>query len=196
MGDRREVAARSHDLEVDMPYEIGEVTALEILDYRGRPTLEVTVRLADGAEGVAGVPSGASTGTREAVELRDGDAGRYSGEGVLRAVMDAEGEIGNSVRGRPWTDLRELDEALIALNGTPVKERLGANAVVGVWMAAARAFAAAERRPLYSFLGPEGVEPMLPLPHFNVINGGRHAQNASDFQEFMIAPSVGCTRNL
>ncbi len=168
-----------------MSYQIDSIRALEILDSRGRPTLHVTLGLVGGAIGTAGVPSGASTGTREAVERRDGDQERFEGAGVQRAVMTVEGEIADAVTGRDWESLAELDHALIGLDGTPNKERLGANAIVGVSMAAARAMAAADERPLYEWLAPSGYAPRLPVPHFNVINGGAHAGNLLAFQEFM-----------
>jgi enolase len=170
-----------------MTYRIEHTRALEILDSRGRPTLEVTVRLAGGATGSAGVPSGASTGTREAVELRDGDAARFRGAGVTVAVSHVNAEINDELSGRDWPDLAAVDGALIALDGTNNKSRLGANAIVGVSMATARAIAAADDLPLYRALGG-GTERCMPVPHFNVINGGAHAQNALEFQEFMIAP--------
>jgi enolase len=169
-------------------YWIRSVQAVEILDSRGHPTLEVTVALDDGTAGTAGVPAGASTGTREAVELRDSDPDRYAGLGVQRAVMKVEGEIADAVASRPLKSLAELDDALCSLDGTDDKARLGANGIVGVSMAAARAMAAHDRTPLYRWLGPPEVEPRLPIPHFNVINGGAHAQNPLDFQEFMLAP--------
>jgi enolase len=171
-----------------MTYRIDHTSALEILDSRGRPTLEVTVRLASGATGSAGVPSGASTGTREAVELRDGDQARYRGGGVTTAVDHVNGEINELLSGRDWPHLEALDRALIELDGTETKRRLGANAIVGVSMAAARAMAAADGLPLYQWLAPERMPPRLPVPHFNVVNGGAHAQNRLEFQEFMIAP--------
>lgn len=170
-----------------MSYRFDHVSAFEILDSRSRPTLQVTVRLGDGAVGVAGVPSGASTGTREAVELRDGDPSRYRGEGVTGAVGNVNGEINTSLSGRSWASLAEVDEALIALDGTASKNRLGANAIVGVSMATARAMAVADDVPLYRWLVPGGAA-RLPVPHFNVINGGVHARNRLQFQEFMIAP--------
>jgi len=169
-------------------YTITDVGALEILDSRGRPTLQVTVTLADGITGVAGAPSGASTGSKEAVERRDGDPGRYRGLGVLGAVGSVRVEIAARLRGQRWRDLAEIDAALIELDGTPNKARLGANAIVGVSMACARALAAADGRALWDWLTPAGVTPRLPVPHFNVINGGVHAPNPLDFQEFMIAP--------
>jgi len=169
------------------PRSISELTALEVLDSRGRPTLQVTVTLAGGVTGSAGVPSGASTGSREAVERRDGGS-RYGGLGVLQAAEAVSGEIAASLRSQAWRDLRDIDQCVIDLDGTGTKSRLGANAIVGVSMACARAFARAEGQPLWQWLTPPGVEPRLPVPHFNVINGGVHAPNALDFQEFMIAP--------
>ena len=163
-----------------------EVSALEILDSRGNPTVQVTLVADDGATYVAGVPSGASTGTREAVELRDGDTSRYAGKGVTQAVGHVNDEIAGLLKGRTWSSLAELDAAVIALDGTPTKAHLGANAIVGVSMAAARAFAATT--PLWQSLQPAGVTPRLPVPHFNVLNGGVHAPNDLDFQEFMVAP--------
>jgi enolase len=168
--------------------QISEVGALEILDSRGRPTLQVRVRLSGGVTGTAGVPSGASTGTKEAVERRDRDKSRFGGLGVLGAVDAVNGEIARLLCGRSWQNLAEIDAAMIELDGTAVKERLGANALVGVSMACARALAAARGRELWEWLIPDGVAPRLPVPHFNVINGGVHAPNPLDFQEFMIAP--------
>jgi enolase len=169
-------------------FEVADLSALEILDSRGRPTLAVTVTLADGTSARAGVPSGASTGSREAVELRDGDKARYEGRGVLTAVANVSGEIADLLRGRAWDSLAEADQAMIALDGTANKSRLGANATVGTSMALARALAASAKTPLWQWLAPEGVTPSLPVPHFNVLNGGVHAPNDLDFQEFMIAP--------
>jgi enolase len=171
-----------------MIHRIESLQALEIVDSRGKPTLQVTVRLVGGTTTVAGVPSGASRGTREAVERRDADPERFGGAGVQRAVMTVEGEIADAITGRDWHSLGDLDGALIDLDGTPNKERLGANAIVGVSMAAARAMALAEARPLYAWLAPAGMQPRLPVPHFNVINGGAHAENRLAFQEFMVAP--------
>ena len=167
---------------------IETLTAIEILDSRARPTLAVTVGLPGGVTARAGVPSGASTGSREARELRDGDAARFGGLGVRRAVGHVNGEIAAAVCGRSFTGLAEMDAALIELDGTPDKTRLGANATVGVSMAAARAIALADGRPLWQSLAPPGVTPRLPVPHFNVVNGGAHAPNRLDFQEFMLAP--------
>ncbi|MGA8678871.1 MAG: phosphopyruvate hydratase [Acidimicrobiales bacterium] len=162
--------------------------AVEILDSRSRPTLAVTVTLSDGTTSRAGVPSGASTGSREAVELRDGDPKRYSGLGVITAVSNVKGEIAGALIGRKFADLAELDGALIALDGTETKSRLGANAIVGVSMAVARADAVSSGRSLWRALSPADVTPRLPVPHFNVVNGGAHAPNELEFQEFMIAP--------
>jgi len=171
-----------------MAYMISDVHALEILDSRGRPTLEVSLQLASGPLATAGVPSGASTGTREAVELRDGDPKRFKGAGVTKAVGNVNGEIRELLTGRSWKSLGELDEAVIELDGTENKSRLGANATVGVSMAAARAMALADDKPLYRWLAPDESLLRLPVPHFNVINGGAHAQNELEFQEFMLAP--------
>ncbi|MGV8977816.1 MAG: phosphopyruvate hydratase [Cellulomonas sp.] len=170
----------------DTTFSVTGLSALEILDSRGNPTLRVDVELASGDTGRAGVPSGASTGSREAVELRDGDKARYGGKGVLTAVANVNGELADLTKSRAWGSVEELDQAMIAADGTPTKARLGANAIVGVSMAVARA--AAGRTPLFEFLQPSGVAPRLPVPHFNVLNGGAHAPNSLDFQEFMIAP--------
>jgi enolase len=169
-------------------FDVADLSALEILDSRGRPTLAVTVRLADGTTARAGVPSGASTGSREAVERRDGDPARYGGKGVLGAVSAVNVDLAGLLRGRSWASLAEADQAMIDLDGTPNKARLGANAIVGVSMALARALAASESTPLWRWLAPDGVVPCLPVPHFNVLNGGVHAPNELDFQEFMVAP--------
>ncbi len=169
-------------------FEVVDLSALEILDSRGRPTLAVSVRLADGTTARAGVPSGASTGSREAVERRDGDPARYEGRGVLGAVASVNGELADLLRGRPWASLAEVDQAMIDLDGTENKSRLGANATVGTSMALARALAASAGIPLWRWLTPEGVIASLPVPHFNVLNGGVHAPNELDFQEFMVAP--------
>ena len=168
--------------------EVKDISAFEILDSRGQPTISVVLELTSGAVGKSGVPSGASTGTKEAVELRDGDPARYGGRGVLCAVDHINGKIAEHLRGRDFASLADFDEALLKLDGTANKERLGANAVIGVSMAAAQAFAKGEGRSLWRSLTPSDVEPRLPVPHFNIINGGAHAPNALDFQEFMIAP--------
>lgn len=171
-----------------MGVAVRDLQAMEILDSRSRPTLSVTLTTADGARFRAGVPSGASTGSREAVERRDGDLARYGGHGVLGAVASINGEMADALRGRSFPRLEALDGALIALDGTEDKSRLGANAIVGVSMAAARAFAAASGTSLWkSFEGAAGP-PCLPVPHFNIVNGGVHAENALDFQEFMVVP--------
>ena len=169
-------------------FDVADLSALEILDSRGRPTLAVTVRLPDGTTAGARVPSGASTGSREAVERRDGDPARYEGKGVLGAVAAVNTEIAGLLRGRSWASLADADQAMIALDGTANKSRLGANATVGVSMALARALADSAGVPLWQWLTPDGVTSSLPVPHFNVLNGGVHAPNELDFQEFMIAP--------
>ncbi|MCT4357031.1 phosphopyruvate hydratase [Streptomyces sp. Je 1-79] len=166
---------------------IETVTARRIIDSRGNPTVEVDVVLTDGSLGRAAVPSGASTGAREAVELRDGDSARWHGKGVDRAVAHVNGEIAASARGRDAADQAGLDAALVALDGTATKSRLGANAILGVSLAAAKAAATAHRQPLYRYLGGADAH-LLPLPMMNIVNGGAHADNPLDFQEFMIAP--------
>jgi enolase len=171
-----------------MSISVASVHAVEILDSRGRPTLSVTMRTLDGSAHRAGVPSGASTGAGEAVELRDGDPARYDGKGTRSAVGNVNDPINDRLSGQSFTDLSELDRTLIDLDGTPNKSTLGANAIVGVSMAAARAFAAAQGLPLWRYLTPVGVTPAVPVPHFNVVNGGAHAPNSLDFQEFMLAP--------
>jgi enolase len=164
------------------------MSAIEILDSRGRPTLRVRATLSDGRSVRSGVPSGASTGSCEAVELRDHDQNRYSGLGVQQAVTHVNGPIADAVTGRSFASLEQVDDALRGLDGTADKSRLGANALVGASMAAAQAFALESGQPLWRWLTPDGVIPRLPVPHFNVVNGGVHAPNALDFQEFMIAP--------
>jgi enolase len=170
-----------------MAIEFSSIRALEILDSRGRPTLSVQATLSDGRQVRSGVPSGASTGSREAVELRDHDD-RYGGLGVLRAVAGVNGPIAQELMRRRFSSLEDVDQTLRQLDGTPDKSLLGANAIVGVSMAAAQAFALETGKPLWQYLLPDGVTPRLPVPHFNVINGGAHATNNLDFQEFMIAP--------
>jgi enolase len=169
--------------------KITKVQAREILDSRGNPTVEVDVTLDGGATGRAAVPSGASTGEREALELRDGDTSRYGGKGVRKAVANANGEIAKAVCGRDL-DQRRLDATMIALDGTPTKSRLGANALLGVSMAALRAEATSKRLPLYrqvaALYGNE--EYTLPVPMMNILNGGAHADSSVDFQEFMVMP--------
>ena len=164
----------------------------EVLDSRGNPTVEVDVRLSGGAFGRAIVPSGASTGAHEAVELRDGDKARYGGKGVLHAVAAVNGEISGLLLGRDALDQAGLDRALIELDGTPNKSRLGANALLGASLAVAHAAAAAQGLPLYRYLGGPAA-PILPVPLVNILNGGKHAVNSTDFQEFMIAPLGAAT---
>ncbi|NLA67066.1 MAG: phosphopyruvate hydratase, partial [Gammaproteobacteria bacterium] len=166
---------------------IARIHAREILDSRGNPTLEAEVTLADGAFGRAMVPSGASTGTREAVELRDGDKTRYLGKGVTRAVANVNGAIAEALQGFDAADQAGLDKRLIDLDGTDNKGRLGANALLGVSMAAAHAVAASRRIPLWQLLAGDR-SPVLPVPMMNIINGGAHADNNVDLQEFMVLP--------
>jgi enolase len=166
---------------------IVRITGREILDSRGNPTVEADVHLADGSMGRAAVPSGASTGEHEAVELRDGDTTRYLGRGTQSAVSHVNGEIAESLHGKDATAQVEIDRLMIELDGTPNKGRLGANAILAVSMAAARAAAASEHTPLYRYLGGAGAR-VLPVPMMNVLNGGAHADNSVDVQEFMIAP--------
>ncbi|MEU6479207.1 phosphopyruvate hydratase [Streptomyces sp. NPDC047017] len=172
-----------------MTLQIAQLHAVEILDSRARPTLAVTLTTADGTRARAGVPSGASTGTREAVELRDGDQARYHGQGVLDAAGNVDGEIARALSGRAFASAADIDRALIELDGTDTKERLGANAVIGVSLAAWRAEAVLAGQELWQHLARvAGTTPRLPVPHFNVVNGGVHAPNDLDFQEFMLAP--------
>jgi enolase len=166
--------------------KIENVHARQILDSRGNPTVEVELRLRSGSTGRAAVPSGASTGEYEATELRDGGSA-YGGKAVTQAVANVNGEIAEAVTDLDAFDQKGLDEALIALDGTPNKSRLGANAILGVSLAAAHAAAAEEGLPLYRYLGGEGAH-VLPVPMMNVLNGGAHADNKVDFQEFMIVP--------
>lgn len=167
--------------------QIENIHAREILDSRGNPTIEVDVSLSDGSTGRAAVPSGASTGEREALELRDGDPRRYQGKGVTRAVANANGEIARALKGQDAARQETIDRLLIDLDGTPNKGRLGANAILGVSMATARAAAASAGRPLYRHL-TDRESYSLPIPTVNVLNGGAHAANALDFQEFMLVP--------
>ena len=166
--------------------QITNVRGREVLDSRGNPTVQADVQLADGSVGTATVPSGASTGEREAVELRDGGE-RYLGRGVLKAVGAVNGEIRECLAGRSVFDQRDLDRAMIELDGTPNKSRLGANAILAASLAAARAAAQSLRLPLYRYLGGSNAH-ILPFPGMNVVNGGAHADNPLDFQEFMIMP--------
>jgi len=166
--------------------QIEGVRALEILDSRGNPTLEVTVYLSDGSVGRAAVPSGASTGTHEVAELRDGDKSRYGGKGVLKAVANVNGELAKRVIGLDPYDQAGLDEAMIALDGTPNKGRLGANAILGVSLATAKAAAASLGQPLYRYLGGANAR-TLPVPMLNILNGGKHTNwQSTDAQEFMV----------
>jgi enolase len=167
---------------------IVDVHGRQILDSRGNPTVEVEIRLASGAFGRAAVPSGASTGEHEAVELRDGDAAMFLGKGVLKAVAGVNGEIASAVKGLDPADQAALDRVLIDLDGTSGKSRLGANAVLGCSLAAAKAAASEASVPLYRWLGGEGAR-TLPVPLMNVINGGAHADNRLDVQEFMVVPA-------
>ncbi|MDF2115718.1 phosphopyruvate hydratase [Roseiarcaceae bacterium H3SJ34-1] len=164
-----------------------DVTAREILDSRGNPTIEVEVVLEDGSFGRAGVPSGASTGAHEAVELRDGDKSRYGGKGVLTAVENVNRTIFDAITGLDAEDQVSIDEALLALDGTPNKAKLGANAILGVSLAVAKAAAETCSQPLYRYVGGTSAR-VLPVPMMNIINGGAHADNPIDFQEFMILP--------
>jgi len=163
------------------------VRGREILDSRGNPTVEVDITLASGAFGRAAVPSGASTGEREALELRDGDKKRYLGKGVLKAVANVNGELAKAVT-RGEFDQSTLDKAMIDLDGTPTKSRLGANAILGVSMAAAHAAAAEAKKPLYAHLSEGSGERLLPVPMMNILNGGAHADSNVDVQEFMVMP--------
>ena len=170
--------------------KIAGVHGREILDSRGNPTIEVDVMLDGGAFGRAGVPSGASTGEREALELRDGDKSRYLGKGVRKAVANVNGAIAGAITGKEFTQ-RTLDEAMIALDGTPAKSRLGANAILAVSMAAMKADAAQQRKPLYAHiaaLAGNATGYVLPVPMMNILNGGAHADSNVDFQEFMVMP--------
>jgi enolase len=178
---------RNRRLETAMSPRIDALRAMEILDSRGNPTLKVCIRLDNGVEASASVPSGASTGAHEAAELRDGDPRRYGGKGVLKAVANVNDVIGPALRGTDVTQQASIDAAMIELDGTPTKARLGANAILGVSQACARAAALARHVPLYASLGGATAS-RLPMPMFNVINGGKHADSGLDIQEFMIVP--------
>jgi enolase len=172
---------------------ITQVHAREILDSRGNPTLEADVTLSDGSVGRAAVPSGASTGSREAVELRDGDKARYLGKGVKNAVANVNGVIAQALKGFDAADQKGLDAKLIAIDGSPNKNHLGANALLGVSLAAAHAVAASRKQPLWQYLAalspqPSALGPALPVPMMNIVNGGAHADNNVDMQEFMVLP--------
>ena len=166
---------------------IVKITAQEVLDSRGNPTVEAVVVLDDGTTASAIVPSGASTGEKEAVELRDGDPKRYGGKGVLQAIANVNRTLAPAIVGMEVTEQRHIDQRLLELDGTPNKSKLGANAVLAVSLAVARAAANSLRLPLHRYLGGSNAS-LLPVPCMNVINGGRHADNTMDFQEFMIAP--------
>ena len=175
-----------------MSLKIRSVAAREILDSRGTPTVEVDVVLADGSQGRAAVPSGASTGTHEALELRDTAEKRYGGKGVRRAVANVQGPIAKALKGFDASKQAALDRRLCELDGTPNKARLGANAILGVSLAAAHAVAASRHLPLYQSLGGSKAT-LLPIPLMNIVNGGAHADNTLDIQEFMIVP-IGAPR--
>ena len=170
-----------------MSAKIKSIRSREILDSRGNPTVEVDVILEDGSFGRAAVPSGASTGEHEAVELRDGDKSRYLGKGVTKAVGNVNGEIASKIIGVDAQEQEILDKALINLDGTENKSRLGANAILGVSLAACKAAAASKKLPLYKYMGGEKAN-ILPIPMMNILNGGSHADNNVDLQEFMIMP--------
>ena len=167
--------------------KVVKIVGREILDSRGNPTVEADVWLEDGSMGRAAVPSGASTGEHEAVELRDGDKSRYQGKGTQKAAGHINKEIASAVKGMESTDQKGIDRKMIDLDGTPNKGRLGANAVLAVSMAVARASALSQKKPLYRFLGGDSAS-LLPVPMMNILNGGAHADNSVDFQEFMIVP--------
>ena len=174
-----------------MSTKITRVHARQIIDSRGNPTVEAEVLLVGGALGRAAVPSGASTGEHEALEMRDGDKARYGGTGVLQAVTNVNTEIAKAISGLDATDQRALDHKMISLDGTATKSRLGANAILAVSMAAARAGAAAQKEPLYKYLSRQSTDNsanLLPVPMMNILNGGAHADSSVDFQEFMVMP--------
>ena len=174
-----------------MSTKITRVHARQVLDSRGNPTVEADVLLESGAFGRAAVPSGASTGEHEALELRDGDKPKYLGKGVLKAVANVNAEIAKAVSGAEAADQRALDHKMITLDGTPTKSRLGANAVLAVSMATARAAAVAVKQPLYKYLSRYSTDSsanLLPVPMMNILNGGAHADSSVDFQEFMVMP--------
>ena len=175
-----------------MSTKITRVHARQVIDSRGNPTVEADVVLDSGARGRAAVPSGASTGEHEALELRDGDKGKYLGKGVLKAVANVNGEIAKAVAGADAADQQALDQKMISLDGTPTKSRLGANAILAVSMAAARAAATELKQPLYKYLARYSTDSsanLLPVPMMNILNGGAHADNSVDFQEFMVMPT-------
>ena len=174
--------------------KIAAINAVEILDSRGNPTVRVQLALDNGIAVSASVPSGASTGENEAVELRDHDKSRYGGKGVLKAVANVTGVIGTKLIGLEPNRQAEIDQLMIDLDGTPNKAKLGANAILGVSMAAARAAAVDAGLPLYAYLGGRSAK-RLPVPMMNILNGGKHADNSVDFQEFMVMP-VGAPSSL
>jgi enolase len=176
--------SRKKGLSMD---KIAKCHAIEILDSRGNPTLRVTVTTESGFTGIASVPSGASTGEHEAVELRDGDSSRFGGLGVKKAVANVNGPLNDELKGKSIFDQRGIDHAMIRLDGSDNKKNLGANAILGISMAVAKAAAATKKLPLYKYIGGEKAR-LLPCPMMNVINGGAHANNGLDFQEFMIRP--------
>ncbi|MDK3161482.1 phosphopyruvate hydratase [Kamptonema cortianum] len=171
---------------------IEQIHAREVLDSRGNPTVEVEVTLVDGAFGRAIVPSGASTGENEALELRDGDKSRYGGKGVLRAVQAVNGPLAENLAGEYALNQKAIDDKMLALDGTPTKSNLGANAILGVSMAVAKAAAASVELPLYAYLGGAHAH-ILPVPMMNIMNGGKHAHGSTDFQEFMVMPVGAAT---
>src|SRR3989344_1570500 len=176
---------------IETMLSIKSVHGREILDSRGNPTIEVDVALSDGSLGRAAVPSGASTGTNEAVELRDGDKKRYVGKGVLKAVANVNGGIARALSGKDASDQKKIDDVLIALDGTENKARLGANAILGASLATAKAVSHARDIPLFKYVGglsDSPRDPLLPLPQCNIINGGKHAAGSTDIQEFMLDP--------
>lgn len=168
--------------------QISNIKANEILDSRGTPTVSVTIELSNGVTGTAAVPSGASTGIHEAHELRDGDKNRYNGKGVLKAVSNVEDIIAPALKGMDITNQEAIDNKMIELDGTPNKEKLGANAILGVSLAAVHAAANAAKKELFAYLAPDKDEYILPVPLMNIINGGKHALNSTDFQEYMVVP--------
>jgi len=168
--------------------KIEKIKAREILDSRGNPTVEVDCQLSDGTLGRAAVPSGASTGSHEALELRDGDKSRFGGKGVLQAVANVNDRIGPALVGMTATEQEEIDRTMLVLDSTPAKSNLGANAILGVSLAVAHAAASASKMPLYRYLGGNGAH-LLPVPMMNILNGGKHAEDSVDLQEFMIVPA-------
>ena len=168
---------------------VATVHAREVLDSRGNPTVEVTVRLSDGATGTAAVPSGASMGAHEAVELRDNDTTRYGGKGVLKAVDNVNTRIGPAIEGLSADSQEALDQRMLELDGTPNKANLGANAILGVSLAVSHAAAREQGLALYQHLTKDGLSPVLPVPMFNILNGGQHAADSTDIQEFMVVPT-------